>query len=288
MNAHAYFPVWKSSRKSIHRFDVLTGDRLPIYDLAPSKPLELAHDSVNKISVICWDIHGNKTSKTYYLRGSNLLSLPSESLDTTCNYSPATQSASVAISVEGVEVVWPVKSFYSREQASLCVYDSVEFAVGPFDAPLAKSFEVSMALPDTTFEDLWIAQSVNDKGKASGGIVCNFSDGKLTFSTRSMGRFRLTRDTIPPRLLPKHSGTPIVKNGDLIFHVEDALSGVAEVSATIDGEWILLRWDPKKKTAIYLASDAIHKPGSRVFVEITSTDGVGLESQWSGYVQMKD
>jgi hypothetical protein len=288
MNAHAYYPLWKSSRKSIHRFNVLPGDRLPIYDLAPTDPLELQLDSVYTISVTCWDIHGNKSSNNYSVRGSEAVDLPAESLDSTCSYSPATPSASVTIKRGGVEVVWAKKSFYSREEASLCVYDSVEFAVGPFDAPLAKAFEVSITLPDTTFEDLWMAQSVNDKGIASGGIVCEFSDGRLTFSTRTMGRFRLTRDTIPPRLLPKHSGTPVVKNGDLIFHVEDALSGVAEVSATMDGEWILLRWDPKKKSAIYLASDAIHLPGSLVHVVITSTDGVGLESQWSGYVQMKD
>ena len=97
----------------------------------------------------------------------------------------------------------------------------------------------------------------------------------------------MERDTVPPRLLPKHSGTPIVKNGDLIFHIEDAVSGVEKIEATIDGEWILLNWYPKKKEAIYKASDSVHKKGSRVKVEVVAIDAVGLESKWLGYVQMK-
>ena len=102
-----------------------------------------------------------------------------------------------------------------------------------------------------------------------------------------MGRYRLERDTIPPRLLPKHSGTPVVKNGDLVFHVEDAMSGVEKIEATIDGEWILLNWNPKRKEAIYRATDGAHEIGSRVYVEALARDAVGLENKWVGYVQMK-
>ena len=97
----------------------------------------------------------------------------------------------------------------------------------------------------------------------------------------------MERDTVPPRLLPKHSGTPVVKNGDLIFHVDDAVSGVEKIEATMDGQWILLRWNPKKKEAIYKASDAVHEKGSKVKIEVVASDAVGLESKWSGYVKMK-
>ena len=73
----------------------------------------------------------------------------------------------------------------------------------------------------------------------------------------------------------------------MIFHVDDAVSGVEKIEATMDGQWILLRWNPKKKEAIYKASDAVHEKGSKVKIEVVASDAVGLESKWSGYVKMK-
>jgi hypothetical protein len=39
MNAHAFYPEWRSSRSQIHRFLPLPGDRLPIYDFASKSNL---------------------------------------------------------------------------------------------------------------------------------------------------------------------------------------------------------------------------------------------------------
>ena len=42
-----------------------------------------------------------------------------------------------------------------------------------------------------------------------------------------------------------------------------------------------------KKEAIYKAADAVHEKGSKVKIEVVARDAVGLESKWSGHVQMK-
>jgi hypothetical protein len=281
MNAHAYFPAWSAGRKSIHRIDVLPGNRLSIYDQIPDYPICIVPDSTVTIKVNCYDANSNLTTKMYHLRGD--ANLFNDAVDTPKITAPANHFAEVALRDGGLEVVWPKGSFYSREQATISMYDSVEFSVGPLDAPLAKSFIVSISAP-TSHEDLWVARSVDYKGRLSGCIICDYESGQLVFSTRTMGRFKITRDTVPPRVLPKHSATPLVSSGDLVFHVEDAISGVAKVTCTIDGEWVLLRWDPKKKSAIYLSTDSRHKSGVKQVVEIVVEDGVGLKSSWKGSV----
>jgi len=282
MNAHVYFPTWKKGRKSVHRFNVLTGDRLPIYDFVSHTKLKIDRDSTLRVDVLCRDVHGNENSKSYFLKGGEAIIHES-----TREVQPAIPSSVTEVRRDGVSVVWPKKSFYSREEVYVEVMDSVEFEIGPSLIPLAKSFEVSVRLEAYMPQDLWVARSVDETGNASGGIVCKYQVGRLDFKTRNMGRYRLERDTIPPRLLPKHSGTPVVKNGDLVFHVEDAMSGVEKIEATIDGEWILLNWNPKLKEAIYRATDGVHEIGSRVYVEAMARDAVGLETKWVGFVQMK-
>ncbi len=73
-------------------------------------------------------------------------------------------------------------------------------------------------------------------------------------------------------------------NGDLVFHVEDALSGVSQVNGFIDDQWVLFHWDPKLKTAMYHASDLHHIPGGTQSVKFVAQDEVGLISEWSGKV----
>ena len=281
MNAHAYYPAWNARRKSIHRIDVLPGNRLSVYDQIPEGPISISHDSTVTITVNCYDAYSNLTTKSYHLRGdSNLFN---DAVDVPKTSAPASPFAETVLRDGVLEVVWAKGSFYSREQATISLHDSVEFSVGPFDAPLAKPFTVSLPAP-TLYDDLWVARYVDYKGSISGCIVCDYESGNIEFSTRRMGRFKLTRDTVPPRVIPKHSGTPLVSSGDLVFHVEDALSGVAKVTCTIDGEWVLLRWDPKNKSAVYLSSDSRHKSGVNQVVEIVVEDGVGLKSSWTGSV----
>lgn len=287
MNAHVYYPTWKNGRSNVHRFDVLEGDRLPIYDLAPTKPLNLEHDSILNVQVKCYDAHGNNSSKNYILRGDSDLESPPAPGVMGRKTRTTLPTAAFELVSGNLKLKASNKTFYSKEDVFIQEVDSLELLTGPSTIPLKKPVEISLKTKGDLPEDLWVARSVDDKGRLSGAIKCEMEYDRLIFKTKNLGRYRFERDTIPPRLLPKHSATPVVKSGDLIFHVEDAVSGVEKIEATMDGEWILLRWDPKKKTAIYKSSDSFHEPGSKVRVEVIATDAVGLESKWSGTVQMK-
>ena len=288
MNAHAYYPAWKSSKSQVHRFAPLPGNRLDIYQKRPAENLMISAGETTSIQVKCWDAHGNVTSCSYSIYGQIN---SKESVTTAIHSADHNPKKTVAalpnrlteLSVDGMSVVWPKYSFYSKETASLSVMGVKEMAVGPADAPLAKPFTLTLDCPAGEC-DYWVAERRNEKGKRAGVEVCECESTKLTFSSSKMGIYHLIQDTVPPRVLPKHSASPIMENGDLIFHVEDALSGVSQVSGFIDDQWVLFHWDPKRKTAMYHASDLHHISGGTQTVRFVAQDEVGLISEWSGNV----
>lgn len=285
MNAHAYYPEWKSSRTQIHRFTPLPGNRLSIYEFTPVVHLEVVEDSTMHISVRCSDAHGNTTTKEYTLFGGSSFEQTIASSQSESVFCPAMPSMVATLEDGGVEVVWPKRSFYNRETASLQVFSNGEFFIGPEDAALAKSFRVNLNDLEGDLSKL-VAVSLSEKGIRLGVKICESQGGVVSFSSRRMGRYKLVRDTIAPRLLPKFSATPLVSNGNLVFHLEDELSGVSKVEGFIDGEWVLLRWDPKMKTAVYSVTDLHHIPGVKSQITVRVEDGVGNESFWTGSVEM--
>jgi len=286
MNAHSYYPEWKSSRTQIHRFTPLPGNRLSIYEFTPVVLLEVVEDSTMNISVRCSDAHGNTTTKGYTLLGGSSFKQAIASSQNASVFCPATPSTVVTLEDGGVEVVWPMRSFYNMETASLQVFTDGEFFIGPEDAPLAKSFRVNLNNLEGDLSKL-VAVRISEKGSRLGVNICESKGGIVSFSSRVMGRYKLVRDTIAPRLSPKFSSTPLVSNGNLVFHLEDELSGVSKVEGFIDGEWVLLRWDPKMKTVVYSVSDLHHTPGVKSQITVKVEDGVGNESFWIGSVEMR-
>jgi hypothetical protein len=287
MNAHAFYPEWRSSRSQIHRFLPLPGDRLPIYDFASKSNLEIRNGELKKVVVKCWDAHGNLTKNTYTLKGSDSLISDYKSNEISSVSLPATYSAAVVLKDGGVSVVWPKHSFYSRETASLRVVDDLTFEIGPIDAPLAKPFTLSLicaGISPSNVCEKWVVERLSNSGSRLGVEICKSSSNSLKFSSRKMGRYHLLQDTIPPRLLPKFSSSPLIKNGNLVFHIEDELSGVSKIEGSIDGEWVLFRWNPKKKTATYFATDLSHLSGIKSKVTFKAWDGVLNESVWTGHV----
>ena len=65
---------------------------------------------------------------------------------------------------------------------------------------------------------------------------------QIQFSTRDLVTYTILEDSIPPRVEIK-----MVNPDYLKFRIEDKLSGIKEISATIDGEFVLMHYEPKRK-----------------------------------------
>ena len=82
---------------------------------------------------------------------------------------------------------------------------------------------------------------------AEGG---RFSDGFVTHNLRKFSIFAVCIDTVSPTIKPIdviNNSVPATQN-TLTFEIDDEFSGINEYTATINGRWFLMEYDPKTKT----------------------------------------
>jgi hypothetical protein len=99
-----------------------------------------------------------------------------------------------------------------------------------------------------------------------------------TFSARSrtFGTFTLAKDTIAPVVIPRNFKEKqwLSNYRYLSLKISDDLSGIKTYSATLNGEWILMEYEPKTKTITYNFDDKIAGK-TQCDLKVLVTDNVG-------------
>ena len=100
--------------------------------------------------------------------------------------------------------------------------------------------------------------------------------------TRSLGTYTLTRDTVPPKIRPRNFKQKqwLTNYRYLSLRIGDDLSGIDSYSATLNGEWILMEYEPKTSTLTYNFDDVILDK-KQCKLEVVVTDNVGNSSTFS-------
>ena len=166
----------------------------------------------------------------------------------------------------------PADALYKDEQIS---YEfrpdssslSATLCFGSPEIPLHKAAQFQIALPETkipTEKLLAVQTNSNTKAVPVGGKAEN---GKLSFSTRKLGCFAIMADTIPPAIVLKNARdgrlTENIKR--IRFEIEDALSGIDKIEPLLNGNWLLMEYDPKNKLLFYDVDERMLK-GNNSFV----------------------
>ncbi|MFT7381677.1 MAG: hypothetical protein ACI9Z3_001566 [Roseivirga sp.] len=114
--------------------------------------------------------------------------------------------------------------------------------LGPSLIPLKNGISIELS-PLAKYDSLETYQvySLSSNGKPSyvGGEWVN---GKIRFSTSSLDEFTLLKDKVKPSVQYKPT-----TNGTVVFTIDDAMSGISSYEAKLNGEWLLMHYDPKKK-----------------------------------------
>lgn len=174
-----------------------------------------------------------------------------------------------------------------------CLYDTLKFkydlkppcgecvsavhSIGKLsDTPLDRSMTVSIKLNDVSeaTAEKAVMVSFDSKGKPiteGGSTKWNW----MTATTRSFGDYAVVVDSTAPILKPKNfkDQTSTVGISRLEFTLSDNLSGVASVSGTLNGKWVLLEQDPKSNLLYYIKDERFIN-GQNTF-RIKAIDKVG-------------
>ena len=113
-------------------------------------------------------------------------------------------------------------------------------------------------------------------------------DGEIVSSSFLLGKFLITKDSIPPTIKPLNffTGKWMSKNTFIKFTIEDDFSGIKKYEGKINNKWILLEYEPKNKTLIYNFND-IKFNETRLNIELNVIDNANNISTYKSYIFRK-
>ncbi|WP_136467251.1 M23 family metallopeptidase [Flagellimonas onchidii] len=174
------------------------------------------------------------------------------------------------------KVYFPANTFYKdfyidlkKGKDTVAIHDNSVAAHRNFTI----SFNVSK-YPQKERKQLFIAR-LNDRKQPIHSRTFK-RDGAFTTRTRSFGTYTLAKDTIAPHIKPKNFKEKqwLSNYSYLSLEISDDLSGISTYNATLNGEWILMEYEPKTRTITYNFDDKILDK-TQCDLKVVVTDNVG-------------
>ncbi|NMM48108.1 M23 family metallopeptidase [Marinigracilibium pacificum] len=144
------------------------------------------------------------------------------------------------------DISFPYRSCFDTLQLEYFYkYDSAnsmeEFHVGDEKIPLRKSIAVTLK-PKNKYSDKAGVYRIGKNGRWYSYEGGKKTGDAFTFYTRYFGDFTIKEDNDPPAIKPI-----TVNQNSLRFVIDDDMSGIDTYNLYINGEWVLMKYDYKKK-----------------------------------------
>jgi hypothetical protein len=178
-------------------------------------------------------------------------------------------------SLENVTVNFPANTFYEDFNMNFEVKNGT-LQLHDDSIPVHSNFSITIedSISSLKEKDITFIGLLNGK-KVSYYNTKRFKNA-FTIYTKSLGVYKLFKDGTPPKIKADKSigGKWISNLNELVFTVSDNLSGIKKYEGYLNGQWILLEYDPKTKKLIHHFSDGIVTEGKNE-LKIVVTDNVG-------------
>ncbi len=257
------------------------GNRLSLFETPVNEgKIRLSPGDQRDVNIVIRDLAGNETSLRIPLKGERLpLQVPAEKA-TDGEYVIAARPST--FEVEGARVFFPAETFYEDTALKLNMKEG-KFTIHDNTIPAHRRFTVSFDVKHLPQEERrqWFIARLDRRNRPSFESTYRRGD---TFSarTRNLGTYTLVRDSIAPRIRPKNFRARqwLTNYRHLRLHISDDLSGIADYNATLNGEWILMEYEPKTNTLSYDFRDKQLKD-SQNELEIEVTDQAGNSQKYA-------
>lgn len=147
--------------------------------------------------------------------------------------------------------------------------------IGDNTIPLHKAMEVALKpnISPVRKEQMMVARlEPNNKTVYAGNTHEN---GFVGTKTRTPGRFVLVADSLKPTIKPLNFShkAKISELKQLRLEIDDALSGIADWQAKLNGSWLLMDYDPKNKLLVYELDERMLKGSNRFELRLSDKCG---------------
>ncbi|PCJ98301.1 MAG: peptidase M23 [Flavobacteriaceae bacterium] len=254
------------------------GNRLGIYTTLYNEGKISVKDGLSyTVEILISDIAGNLTKVIIPVEGKRQkIKIEKENVQTG-NYLIAKKPNTYDLGI--AQVYFPANTFYED------FYIDIEkgkdtITIHNNQVPAHRNFTITFDTSRYSAEErkqLYIAR-LNRKMEPN--YTTTYKRGTtFTARTRNLGTYILAKDTIAPKISPKNFKEKQWLNNYryLGVRISDDLSGIDTYSATLNGEWILMEYEPKTKTLTYNFDDKILDK-KQCTLKVIVTDNVGNSS----------
>ncbi len=243
-------------KKRYQRTHLVKGNQLDIYkDLLNNGVITIKEGYNYTVEIIISDFSKNRTTIRIPVKGVKNNRIFTQKKDTTAY--KITTSKFHKWTQKGVTIAFPKHTFYEDVYLDFRVDSSIAKIHQP-TIPLNKSFTLTFDVTKYTEkekEQLYIA-NINNKKYPSYQNTRKKKD-KFFTTTKTLGAYTLLKDTIKPSIYLKNFKDKqwITKLNKIIVKIADKGTGIKSYKATLDGEWILMEYNLKKKQIVYQFKD---------------------------------
>jgi len=180
------------------------------------------------------------------------------------------------------QITIPQQALFEKAEVSVGEKKS-GIQVGNPHIPLAKSISISKKMDSIPEEKKRFATLIRTTDKGGRIFVpTTRKDNELVTWTKILGTYQVGFDSIAPSVQPKNfvrqQKLPYFKF--LTFKISDVGSGIQSYRGTINGQWMLLEYEPKKGQLTYTADHLVDQAGTyEIAVEVM--DQVGNKTVFS-------
>jgi len=108
----------------------------------------------------------------------------------------------------------------------------------PVKGTITATFKPTIIPENKDYVDVYSVYGNNKFGYVGG----EWKDSQIEFKTRNFGVYTILEDSIAPTIKPL-----IINKDKIVFKFEDERSGLKNIKASLNGKWLLIAKDPKKK-----------------------------------------
>lgn len=204
------------------------------------------------IEIIASDFKGNTTKVTIPVQGKQQDITFTEEDSLPYHFK---RDAFNKVSKGIVTLAIPKRSFYTDVDFDFTYEDGIA-KVYEGSIPMHKSFTLSFDVSEYPKEEqkkLFIGR-INDEGYVS-YVNTKYTENKLFTLSKTLGNYKLASDNVQPTITPKNFKDKQWVANTLVVEIKDEETGIKSYKATIDGQWILMEYEPKKNTLTYDLND---------------------------------
>lgn len=277
LNSLIDYDYFQEKKRRLIRTQIDTNNRLFNYREVQSNGIvSFSDSSYHKIKYVVSDIYGNISKLEFEVKGEQTRLLEfvenEEPVGTYFSFSEEN-----SLQLEGCSVSFPTNSFYRsiyfqfNELPSDSSFYSPIYQVHNRFTPVQKSFTLEIkpqSFNPKIKDKLYIAYLADNGGDWY--IGSKWKGDKIHVNSKLLGKYVVKADTIAPEIKPVNisDGATISQNKTIKVKIKDGETGISNYRGTLNGEWILMEYEPKKQLLEYSIGDHLKKGKNKFRLEV--------------------